>query len=118
VAAMHLAAMTSPAAAGERFICASGSLWLRDIGRVLSAHFPEFRNTVPTRQLPDMAVRLAALFDRTLRPIVPELGKAAKISSENAKKTFGMALRSPEEAVIAMAQSLIDLGLASPRRKA
>lgn len=117
VAAMHLAAMTSPAAAGERFICASGSLWLRDIGRVLSAHFPEFRGTLPTRQLPDMLVRLASLFDSTLRPIVPELGKAAKISSEKARKTFGMELRSPEEAVIAMAQSLIDLGLASPRRQ-
>src|SRR5262249_49867020 len=53
VAAVHVAVLTAPAAVGERFICASAALWLKDIGRILRSHFPEFRRTLPTRQLPD-----------------------------------------------------------------
>jgi dihydroflavonol-4-reductase len=116
VAAMHIAAMTSPAASGERFICASGPLWLKDIGRILLERFPEFRRTLPTRQLPDALVRIAALFDSTLRPIVPELGKLAKVSNLKARKVLGMSFREPADSVTAMARSLIDLGLVSARR--
>jgi dihydroflavonol-4-reductase len=111
---MHVAAMESPAAAGQRFICASESLWLKEIGAILAKHFPQFRRKLPTRELPHFVVRLIALFDPTLRALVPDLGEIKRSSNEKAKRLLGFQFRTAEEAIVAMAQSLIDLGLVTP----
>ncbi len=111
VAAMHVAALEAPNAAGERFICASETVWLKDIGRILLANFPEFRGRLPTRELPDFVVRLGALFDARLKGAAVDLGKARPVSNEKARTLLGFRFRPAEEAVVAMAQSLLDLGL-------
>jgi dihydroflavonol-4-reductase len=117
VAAMHVAALESPHAAGQRFVCAAESLWLREISAILAKHFPQFRRKLPTRELPHFVVRLIALFDPTLRALVPDLGEIKKASNEKAKRLLGFRFRSAEEAIVAMAQSLIDLGLVTPPKK-
>jgi dihydroflavonol-4-reductase len=114
VAAGHVAAMESPAAAGKRFICASESLWLKEIGAILLKRFPEFRRALPTRELPDLVVRLIALFDPTLRAVVPDLGEKKAVANEKARRALGLQLRTAEEAIVGMAQSLIDLRLVTP----
>ncbi len=114
VAAMHVAVMEAPNAVGERFICASESLWLKDISRILLQHFPEFRRRLPKWELPDFAVRAAAIFDATLRAVVPELGQARVASNDKAKAMLGFQFRTAEESIVAMARSLIDLGLVAP----
>lgn len=114
VAALHAEALTAPNAAGERFICADAPMWLKDIGRTLYEHFPTFRRRLPTRELPDFLVRAAALFDATLKAAVPDLGKPLRVSSEKAQALLGRRFRPAEEAVVAAAQSLIDLGVVAP----
>jgi dihydroflavonol-4-reductase len=114
VAAMHVAALSAPEAAGERFLCSSGPLWLREISQVLAAEFPQFRRKLPMRQLPDWLVRLAGRFDRTLRNVVPDLGRSRPVSTEKAQACFGLTMRPPQEAVVAAAQSLIDHGVVRP----
>lgn len=111
VADMHIEALTAPKAAGERFICADETLWLKDIGSILRSRFPAFRRKVPTRELPDFVVRLAALFDPTLKAAVPDLGKWKPVSNRKARDLLGFRFRSAEEAITATAQGLIDLGL-------
>jgi len=114
VAAMHVAVMEAPNSAGERFICSSESLWLKDVARILVEHFPEFRSKIPMRVLPDFIVRLAAIFDATLRTTVQELGEARVASNEKARTMLGFRFRTAEEAVVAVARSLIELGLVAP----
>ena len=67
--------------------------------------------SVPTRQLPNWLVRLAALRDPAVKQIVPELGKAKNATSEKAQRVLGWAPRSAEEAIVATAESLVRLGL-------
>ena len=64
---------------------------------------------VPTRQLPDWLVRLAALVDPAVKQIVPELGKAKNATNEKARRMLGWAPRSNEEAIVATAESLLAL---------
>ncbi len=66
---------------------------------------------VPTRELPNWLVRLAALRDPAIRVITPELGKAKNATSEKARRILGWTPRSNEEAIVATAQSLIQLKL-------
>ena len=61
VADLHIRAMTHPAAKGERFLAVAGDFMsMLDIAKVLKA-VGRGGQTVPTRQLPNWLVRLAAL---------------------------------------------------------
>ena len=116
VADLHLRAMTHPAAKGERFLAVAGDfLSMRDIARILKRRLGAAARRVPTWQLPDFLVRLAALRDPAVRQILPELGKFKNASGEKAKRTLGWAPRSNEEAIVATAESLVRLGLLRKR---
>lgn len=121
VADLHLRAMTSPAAKGERFLAVAGDfVSIREIARILKARMGEAARRVPTRQLPNWLVRLASLRDPAVRQIVPELGKQKNATHEKAKRVLGWDPRSNEDCIVATAESLLQLGLLkdSPKKVA
>lgn len=112
VADLHLRAMTNPAAKGERFLATAGdSMTIQEIALMLRAGMGNAARRVPTRVLPNWIVRLAALADPSLAQIAPELGKFKNATSEKARRVLDWAPRSREDAVIATAESLLQLGL-------
>ena len=112
VADLHLRAMLDPAANGERFLAVAGkSMAAIDVARVLKARMGAAAARVPTRELPDWAIRLVALFDAEVRQITPELGKTREASNEKARRLLGWNPRSNEDAIVATAESLVQLGL-------
>jgi nucleoside-diphosphate-sugar epimerase len=112
VADIHLRAMIHPAAKGERFLAAAGDfVWMRDIATVLKNRMGAAAKRVPTRELPNWLVRLAALRDPAIRLITPELGKKKNASNEKAKRVLGWTPRSNEQAIVATAESLVRLNL-------
>ncbi len=112
VADLHIRAMTHPAAKGERFLAVAGDFMsIRDIAKVLKMRMGAAAKRVPTRQLPNWLVRIAALRDPAVKVILPELGKVKTATNEKAKRMLGWAPRSNEEAIVASAESLVRLGL-------
>jgi nucleoside-diphosphate-sugar epimerase len=112
VADLHIRAMTHPAAKGERFLAVSGDFMsILDIAKVLKARMGTAAKRVPTRQLPDWLVRLAALRDPAAKQILPELGKRKNAANEKARRLLGWAPRPPEDAIVATAESLVHFGL-------
>ena len=112
VADIHLRAMTDPAAKGERFLAtASDFMSMADIAKVLKSRLGLAAKRVPTRELPNWLVRIAALRDPAIRLILPELGTYENATNEKAKKILGWTPRSNEEAILATAESLLRLGL-------
>jgi len=112
VADLHIRAMTNPTAKGERFLAVSGDFMsIREIAMALKERLGAAAKRVPTRQLPDFVVRLAALGDPAIKQILPELGKMKNASGEKAKRLLGWSPRPREEAIIATAESLLRLGL-------
>jgi dihydroflavonol-4-reductase len=65
---------------------------------------------VPTREVPDLAVRALALVNAEARDILPDLGKVRRASNEKARRVLGWEPRSNEEGILATAQSLVRLG--------
>jgi nucleoside-diphosphate-sugar epimerase len=119
VADLHIRAMTHPAAKSERFLAVAGDfLLMLDIAKVLKARLGAAAKRVPTRQLPDWLVRIAALLDPTVRQILPELGKVKNAVHDKARRMLDWAPRSREDAIVATAESLLRLGLLkdSPKR--
>jgi nucleoside-diphosphate-sugar epimerase len=112
VADLHLRAMTDPAARGQRFLAIAGDFAsMKAIGLVLKARLGEAARRVPTRELPNWMVRIAALFDPAVGTLVPELGKVKNATGEKARRVLGWSPRSNEDAIVATAESLMRLGL-------
>jgi len=112
VAELHVRAMLDPAASGERFLAAAGDFMsMLDVANVLKRRMGTSAEKVPTRQLANWLVRLSAMFRPEVRQILPELGKRKNGSNEKARRMLGWAPRSNEEAIVATAKSLVQLGL-------
>jgi len=112
VADLHLRAMTHPAAKGERFLAVSGDFMsIQEIAKRLKARAGALAAKVPTRQLPDWTVRLAGLTDAGVQQILPELGKVKNATGAKARRLLGWSPRTAEEALLATAESLAQLGL-------
>jgi dihydroflavonol-4-reductase len=119
VADLHIRAMTHPAAGGERFLAVAGDFMsIQDIARVLKGRLGASAKRVPTLQLPNWLVRIAAMRDPAVKLILPELGKMKNATNEKARRLLGWAPRSNEECILATAESLVRLGLLkdSPKR--
>lgn len=112
VADLHLRAMIHPAANGERFLAAAdGVVTLPAIAQVLRTRMGNAAARVPTRVLPPWLLRLAALVNTSVRPLIPELGHVRYANNEKVKRVFGWTPRSHEESIVATAESLVRLGL-------
>jgi dihydroflavonol-4-reductase len=112
VADMHLRCMTNPAAKGERFLAVAGDfVSLFEMAGFLKTHMGAAAKRLPTRQLPDWVVRLVALFDPSVRQILPELGKRKNGTNAKAKRLLGWSPRSNEDCIVATGESLVRYGL-------
>src|ERR1700754_4580844 len=105
---LHLRAMTAPQAAGERFLGTGEFMWMRDVALALRDGLGVQGARVPTRQLPDFAVRLAARRDAALKQILPGLGRRSVHSTEKARRLLGWRPRPGAEVVVDCARSLLD----------
>ncbi|WP_405926902.1 NAD-dependent epimerase/dehydratase family protein [Streptomyces sp. NBC_00035] len=106
LADIHVRAMTSPAAAGERFIAAGEFLWMAEIAQELRAALGDAAGKVPTRKLPGFAMRLLARFDPGVRAVVPYLGRRHLHSADKARRMLAWQPRPAAETVTDCARSL------------
>ncbi|RRK09680.1 aldehyde reductase [Lactiplantibacillus garii] len=112
VASLHLLAMTAPQANGERFLATTGeTLSMLDVANVLRTAFPTFASQLPTKELPNAVVKAAALTKPYLKMVAGLVGTYAETSNAKAVTMLNWHPRSAADAIIATAQSMIDLGI-------
>ena len=111
VVAAELAAMTAPHAAGQRYIIHSGSPLLTDIARVVAEVYKPQGYNVPTRAMPDWLVHVLSIFIKDLALVRGELNKVKLYDSGKAERELGIKLHTWQDAVLATAASLIELGV-------
>ncbi|MGY3489104.1 dihydroflavonol-4-reductase [Bradyrhizobium sp. USDA 4011] len=112
VADLHLRAMTSPKAGGERFLAVAGeTMSVLQVARLLRRKLGSKARRVPRFQAPDWMIRLAARRSPLARAALPLLGKVRRSTSAKAQNLLGWRPRGNEEMVVATAESLIRLGL-------
>ena len=104
VAALHLAAMTDPAFAGQRCIASVGTYSLRELGDMLRPAFP--RRRIPRAQIPNWLVGLAAPFSRRLRENMSELTSVKRLDGARAPQRLARQLILAADAVTATGRSL------------
>lgn len=108
VAEMHLRALQRPETEGRRYIAAAGSMAFVDMARTLKAAYPTRR--IPTREAPQFIVRALALFDPSIKSILPKLGHLERVSNARAVSEMGMEFIAPKAALLASADWLVRHG--------
>jgi nucleoside-diphosphate-sugar epimerase len=112
IADVHIRAMTTPEAAGQRFLATGEFMWMGDIAAVLRERLGRDAAKVPTRTIPDTIVRLVALFDPEMRSITPGLGRKNRHTTAKAQELLGWRPRPGADTVADCARSLIENGAA------
>ena len=110
VVSLHFLVLNDSQAANQRFAATANTLPFQDLAKSLKAAFAKEGRKVGTRSMPNFLVRFFSLFDPSLRGVLPELSYMASVSSDLSRKRYDWKPRSAEDAGVATAQSLIDLG--------
>ncbi len=111
IADLHVRAMLSPQAAGQRYIGAGDFYWMADIAAVLRERVPALVHGVPARKIPDAVVRVAAMFDPVVRRVKFELNKYRPVSNARARAQLGWAPRPVADTIADTAESLAAEGI-------
>jgi nucleoside-diphosphate-sugar epimerase len=116
LAELHVRAMTSPAAAGERFLAAGDFMWMAEMAAALRHALGEQARRVPRWQLPTALVHLLLPVTPHLRGLAPLLGRKFLLTSEKARRMLGINFRSGAATVADCARSLDSVNPPAARR--
>jgi dihydroflavonol-4-reductase len=111
LADLHIRAMTAPGLHKERFLGSGEFLWMTEIAAILKTRLGANARKVPTRNLPDWLLKVSALFDPTVRMVVPELGRRRQCDAGHAERVLGWKTRPAAQSIVDCAQSLLAAGL-------
>ncbi|MFC0542954.1 NAD-dependent epimerase/dehydratase family protein [Kutzneria chonburiensis] len=104
VADLHLRAMTSPAAAGRRYLAVSGeTISFLDLATMLRDHFGDAAANVPTVELTEAEVRA----NPALRDALTQLGRRPVISADRARTELGWQPRPVRTTIVETAEALL-----------
>lgn len=78
---------------------------------MLAKAYPDLAKRFPKCAVPDRWIGFAARFSSRARMLAAELGPTKHLDTEPARTVLGLTFRSPEEAVLALADSLLREGL-------
>jgi dihydroflavonol-4-reductase len=104
---LHLSAMTSPAAAGQRFIGSKDYLWMSEIADILRTELGAEARKVPTMRMPNFLMNLLAVFQPEYKEVTHNLGRRRDYTSAKACDLLGWRPRSSRETIIDCARSML-----------
>jgi dihydroflavonol-4-reductase len=108
VAKMHVDAIKNDSTKGERILASSETKSFVEIAKLLKSIYP--KSKVKTAQAPTFLIQFLAIFDGTVKSILPQLGKPMKISTAKAKRLLGTSFIPAEVAIKESADYLIKNG--------
>ena len=106
IAEMHVRALGNPDTIGKRIIGGERFIWFREMAEILTAAHPERK--IVTRVAPNLLIRVLALFDKSIRTILPVLGERSDVSNARARELLEMEFIDVADSVRAAGAYLVD----------
>lgn len=116
VADLHVAALETPAAVGERYLATSDYLPFPEVAAILRGTYPDW--PITTKTVPDWIIKLLARFGGPTRQIINDIGNEKIFNGAKGEALLGRKFISGREAVLATAESVIRLGMVKRPSKA
>ncbi|CDW91338.1 nad dependent epimerase dehydratase [Stylonychia lemnae] len=110
VALAHLRGIEVEEAKGNRFILSCKGVWFVEIASALKSEFGKSYK-IKDKELSYCTIKIAALFDKSVKLIVPMWGKTLNLENQKSRDILGIDYIYPQKSVIDMAHSMIESGL-------
>ena len=110
VALAHVRGLVVPSAAGKRFLLSAGTVWLGEVASVLAKEFGPKGYKLPSMKVGKAVMQVVALWDKTVKAVLPGVGKLVRYSNLETKKVLGIDFISIEKTFVDTGASLIALG--------
>jgi dihydroflavonol-4-reductase len=107
VSAMHVRALERSETAGRRYISSGPTATMPEVARHLAARHPDRK--IATRVAPAFLLRFLALFDRSVRTVLPALGAPPQFDNTRARKELDMKFTGWKTAVDRAADAVLAL---------
>jgi nucleoside-diphosphate-sugar epimerase len=113
VADLHIRAMITPEAKGQRFIAsADGQISMPEIARLLKEKAPAVSERVSLKILPDFVLRIAELFNPKAKDSLYLSRLNRRISNDKAKTVLGWKpIANNEEAILASVENMVKFSM-------
>ncbi|HVW92116.1 MAG TPA: NAD-dependent epimerase/dehydratase family protein [Devosia sp.] len=109
IAELHVRALQEPAAIGQRILATGAYLPFPKVAEILRTAYPDAKVTM--RTVPDWLIRLLVRFNGSIRQIINDIGNEKHYDGSRGEALLGRPYRTPEEATLSAADSLIKLGI-------
>lgn len=106
LADLHIAAIESKFAPGQRFYGVGEFMWMDDMARMMHAKLGSLGAKVPTRTLPGWLVKLVAPFNPNIGGLTPLIGRKFELDAGKASRDLGFAPRPAQETLLDCARSV------------
>ncbi|WP_461202650.1 NAD-dependent epimerase/dehydratase family protein [Enterococcus sp. N342-3-1-2] len=109
VAKIHLLAMFTPEAAGQRFIAScDGQITMKEMATIIQQQRPQLVSRVTTKEIPQWIIKFGALFNHQAKEGALFLSMNRQVSNQKAKAVLGWhPLADNQTALLAAVDSLI-----------
>jgi dihydroflavonol-4-reductase len=109
IAEMHVKALETPAAIGQRYLSTGPYLPFPRVAAILREAYPSANVTM--RTVPDWLIKLLVHFNSPIRQIINDIGNEKHYDGSKGEALLGHPYRTSEEATLSAAESLIKLGV-------
>ena len=105
---MHIEAMLNKNASGKRFLLSSHTMWYSKVADILRRNG---FSRAPKYVVPNILIRIFALFDKEAELALDRLGKKYIVHSENAYNILNWKPRNIEDSIVETAKQLRELNI-------
>ncbi|MDR3474570.1 MAG: NAD-dependent epimerase/dehydratase family protein [Devosia sp.] len=109
IAEMHVRALETSAAIGQRYLSTGPYLPFPRVAAILREAYPSAKVTM--RTVPDWLIKILVRFNSPIRQIINDIGNEKHYDGRRGEALLGHAYRTPEEATLSAAASLVELGI-------
>ena len=111
IAKAHVACIGNNKVGGRRLIVGKDVKRLVELSQLIAEAMPEYKKKLPTKELPNLMVKLISYIDSSAKTMIPDLGIMMQTDTSYAEEILGFKFKPAKECISENAKSVVRLGL-------
>ena len=111
IAKAHVACIGNKKVGGRRLIVGKDVKRLVELSQLIAQAMPEYKKKLPTKELPNLMVKLISYIDSSAKTMIPDLGIMMQTDTSYAEEILGFKFKPAKGCISENAKSVVRLGL-------
>ncbi len=111
IAKAHIACIGNNKVGGRRLIVGKEVKRLVELSQLIAEAMPEYKKKLPTKELPNLMVKLISYIDSSAKTMIPDLGIMMQTDTSYAEEILGFKFKPAKGCISENAKSVVRLGL-------